>query len=79
VTSAPFSLADLAVGESARIVDLAGEDSLVQRLLEMGLTEGEDVAIVRLAPLGDPIELTIRGYHLSLRKKEAAMVFVERL
>lgn len=65
-------------GDSGRIVELAGDDSLVQRLLEMGLTEGEDVEVVRFAPLGDPIEVRVRGYHLSLRRSEAAAVAVEK-
>lgn len=74
----PVRLADLRPGDSGRVVELAGEASLVQRLLEMGLTEGEDVEVVRFAPLGDPIEVRVRGYHLSLRRSEAAAIAVEK-
>jgi len=74
----PARLADLRPGDSGRVVELAGDASLVQRLLEMGLTEGEDVEFVRFAPLGDPIEVRVRGYHLSLRRSEAAAIAVEK-
>lgn len=72
------SLADLRPGESGRILEISGNAALVQRLLEMGLTDGEDVEVVRFAPLGDPVEVRIRGYHLSLRRSEAAAVAIER-
>ncbi len=75
----PARLVDLRPGERALIRDLAGEVPLVQRLLEMGLTEDEEVEVVRFAPLGDPVEIQIRGYFLSLRKQEAAAILVEKI
>jgi Fe2+ transport system protein FeoA len=72
-------LSELTVGQRGRVrgFDLPPEQR--QRLLEMGLTVGVEFQIVRFAPLGDPIELKVRGYHLSLRKAEAGGVRVERL
>lgn len=68
------TLADLAVGRSGRVLQVKGVDDISLRLLEMGLTPGVEVAIVGAAPLGDPIELELRGYQLSVRKSEAARV-----
>ncbi len=66
-------------GEKARILDVSGEDAIAIRLMEMGLTDGEEVEHLGRAPLGDPIELLIRGYRLSLRSTEAQRVIVERI
>ena len=71
------SLDQLRVGQRGRVVALAGGDALVQRLLEMGLFEGEEVEVVGFAPLGDPMEVRLRDYRLSLRRSEAARVQVE--
>ena len=71
------TLKELGVGKSGRIVRLHGEGAIRRRLLDMGLTKGAEVRVIRLAPLGDPIEVTVRGYELSLRKTDAAMVEVE--
>jgi ferrous iron transport protein A len=71
------TLADLQVGQSARVGQVEGSDTLTLRLLEMGLTPGCDVRLVGKAPLGDPLEFQVRGYRLSLRKAEAARVTVE--
>lgn len=65
-------LADLPVGRSATIESLAGDPGVVQRLLEMGLTPGTGVTVVRFAPLGDPMEILVRGYNLSIRRADAA-------
>lgn len=73
------NLSQLRKGQRAIIRDLDGEAELVQRLLELGLTDGEEVEVLRFAPLGDPIEIRIRGYHLSLRRHEAESVLVENL
>ncbi len=73
------SLSDLDPGESARIDRLNGSADVRMRLLEMGLTRGTTVRLVRVAPLGDPIELAVRGYRLSVRKSEAAAVLVENI
>lgn len=66
-------------GESVRVVKVAGEGALRQRILDMGLTKGAVVSIRKVAPLGDPLELTVRGYELSLRKREAACIVVENV
>lgn len=71
-------LIELKPGDRAVILDLEGEGSLVQRLLEMGLTDGEEIELLRFAPLGDPMEVRIRGYNLSLRRSEAHAVLVEK-
>ena len=70
-------LSSLGIGGRGVILDLDGEASLVQRLMEMGLTDGEEVEVVRFAPLGDPMEIRVRGYYLSLRRREADAVSVE--
>ena len=70
------SLAALKIGGSGRVVQVNGHDSISLRLLEMGLTPGVDVTVVGAAPLGDPIELEVRGYRLSVRKSEADRVEV---
>jgi ferrous iron transport protein A len=63
-------------GQRVRIASVAGTDALVQRLLEMGLLEGEEVEIVGYAPLGDPVEIRLGDYRLSLRRSEAARIEV---
>lgn len=70
------SLDQIAVGSSARVAGVRGGDDTALRLLEMGLTPGIDVRIVGTAPLGDPLELEVRGYRLSIRRTEAARVAV---
>ena len=70
------SLDQLRVGQRAAIRALRGDDSLVQRLLEMGLLEGEEVEVIGFAPFGDPMEIRLRDYRLSLRRSEAARVVV---
>jgi ferrous iron transport protein A len=71
------SLDRLAMGGHARVADVAGDDDVALRLLEMGLTPGTAVRLVGRAPLGDPLEFEVRGYRLSLRRAEAARVAVE--
>jgi Fe2+ transport system protein FeoA len=70
------SLDQMRVGQRARIDTVRGDDALVQRLLEMGLLEGEEVEVVGFAPLGDPMEIRLGDYRLSLRRQEAARVTV---
>lgn len=72
-----ITLADLAVGQRGRVACVDGADSLAMRLLEMGLTPGAELKLIGVAPLGDPIEIELRGYRLSLRKSEAKRVSVE--
>jgi ferrous iron transport protein A len=77
VTDAPVAtLATAPRGASVRIVGVEGPASVVQRLLEMGLTEGAVVGVVKAAPLGDPLEVRVRGYRLSVRKDDARLVRV---
>lgn len=71
------SLAELPVGCSGRVVQVEGVDETSIRLLEMGVTPGVEFRIIGVAPLGDPLELEIRGYRLSLRKSEARRVRVD--
>jgi Fe2+ transport system protein FeoA len=73
------TLDQLAVGQRGEVESLRGEDALLQRLLEMGLLEGEEVEVTNVAPLGDPIEIRLRDYRLSLRRREAARVLVKLL
>lgn len=71
------SLETLAVGDSARVIDVSGDDAVAIRLLEMGLTPGVMVRVLGRAPFGDPLELSVRGYRLSIRRAEAARVTIE--
>jgi ferrous iron transport protein A len=71
------TLAELSIGQQSRVVRVAGGDEISARLLEMGLTPGCRVQVLGAAPLGDPIELSIRGYRLSVRRTEAARIEVE--
>jgi len=73
------SLDQLRPGQRARIDSLDGVDALTQRLMEMGLLEGQELEVVRLAPLGEPIEIRLGDYCLSLRRREAARVRVTPL
>ena len=70
-------LTELEPGEKGRIVKIGGKGSIHRRLLDMGLVSGSEVEMERVAPLGDPIEIKIKGYNLSLRKEEAASIQIE--
>ena len=70
------SLDQLQVGQKALIEAVRGSDTIMQRLLEMGLLEGEPIQVINIAPLGDPIEIRLRDYRLSLRRSEAARITV---
>ena len=70
------TLRDVAVGESTKVVKLHGEGAVKRRIMDMGITKGVEVSVRRVAPLGDPIEVTVRGYELSLRKEDAQMIEV---
>ena len=78
VTGRETTLDTLAVGEDAEVAVVQGPGGIAVRLLEMGFVAGTRVRLVKVAPLGDPLELRIRGYHLSLRRAEAAHVRVRR-
>ena len=73
------TLKDVPVGQSARIVKLHGAGAVKRRIMDMGLTRGTEVTVRKLAPLGDPLELTVRGYELSLRKADSQMILVETI
>ncbi len=65
------------VGDTARVVKLHGEGAVKRRIMDMGITRGVDVQVRKVAPLGDPIEVTVRGYELSIRKADAEMIEIE--
>ncbi|MBR4282469.1 MAG: FeoA domain-containing protein [Clostridia bacterium] len=71
------TLKDIKIGKKVKVVKLHGEGAVKRRIMDMGLTKGVEVYIRKVAPLGDPIELNLRGYELSLRKEDAEMVEVE--
>lgn len=76
---APTQLSNLKTGGRARVIDVGGDSALQQRLLEFGLLPGVEVRLVRVAPMGDPLEIEVLGYNLSLRRNEAAHVSIEVL
>ena len=71
------TLRDAKIGETVKVVKLHGEGAVKRRIMDMGLTKGVEVYIRKVAPLGDPIEVTVRGYELSLRQVDAGMIEVE--
>ena len=73
------TLKELKPGEKGRIEKLSGTGAITRRIADMGVTKGSLVEVIRVAPLGDPIDVKIKGYHLSLRKEEAAGILVSRL
>lgn len=70
------TLRDVAIGESATVRRLTGEGAVKRHIMDMGITKGTEVFVRKVAPLGDPIEVTVRGYELSLRKSEAESILV---
>ncbi len=71
------TLRDVNIGETVKVVKLHGEGAVKRRIMDMGITRGTDVYVRKVAPLGDPIEVTVRSYELSLRKADAEMIEVE--
>lgn len=71
------TLRDVKIGAHAKVVKVHGEGALRRRIMDMGLTKGVDVYVCKVAPLGDPIEITVRGYELSLRRADAEMIEIE--
>lgn len=71
-----MTLSEVKPGQTVKVVRLNGEGAVKRRIMDMGLTNGTEVAVRKIAPLGDPIELTVRGYELSIRKDEAAAIEV---
>lgn len=73
------TLKEAKVGDTVRVVKLHGGGAVKRRIMDMGMTKGVEVQIRRVAPLGDPIEVTVRGYELSIRKADAEMIEVESI
>ena len=73
-----MTLRDVAVGGTAKVVKISGEGAVKRRIMDMGITKGVEVYVRKIAPLGDPVEITVRGYELSVRKADAEMIMVEQ-
>ena len=71
------TLKDIKVGGTAKVVKLHGEGAIKRRIMDMGITKGVEVYVRKVAPLGDPLEIMVRGYELSLRKADAEMIEIE--
>ena len=71
------TLKQIKIGKSAKVVKVHGEGALKRRIMDMGITKGVEVMVRKVAPLGDPIEINVRGYELSIRKHDAEMIEVE--
>ena len=71
------TLRNVKIGETVKVVRLHGEGAVKRRIMDMGLTRGVEVFVRKVAPLGDPIEVTVRGYELSIRKADAEMIEIE--
>ena len=71
------TLKQVKIGSTVRVVKLHGEGAVKRRIMDMGITKGAEIFVRKVAPLGDPIEVTVRGYELSLRKADADMIEVE--
>ena len=71
------TLKEVTIGSSAKVLKLHGEGAVKRRIMDMGITKGVEVYVRKVAPLGEPIEVTVRGYELSIRKDDAAMIEVE--
>ncbi len=73
-----MTLRDVKVGETVKVVKLYGEGAVKRRIMDMGITKGVEIYIRKVAPLGDPVEVTVRGYELSIRKADAEMIEISR-
>ena len=71
------TLKEIPCGESVKVTKLTGEGAVKRRIMDMGITKGIDIFVRKTAPLGDPVEVAVRGYELSLRKADAEMILVE--
>lgn len=71
------TLKEAQVGETVKVVKLNGSGAIKRRIMDMGITKGVEIYVMKVAPLGDPMEVTVRGYELSLRKMDAEMIEVE--
>ncbi|NLZ36306.1 MAG: ferrous iron transport protein A [Clostridiales bacterium] len=73
-----MTLREVPVGETVKVTKVTGDGSLKRRLMDMGITKGATIFVRKVAPLGDPVEITVRGYELTVRREDAQMVEVER-
>lgn len=71
------TLREVPVGQTVKVVKLTGEGPVKRRIMDMGITKGVDIYVRKVAPLGDPVEITVRGYELSVRRADAEMIVVE--
>ena len=71
------TLKGVKIGETVRVVKLHGEGAIKRRIMDMGITKGVEIHVRKVAPLGDPVEITVRGYELSIRRADAEMIEVE--
>jgi len=71
------TLKDIRCGQTVRVSKIVGAGAVKRRIMDMGITRGIEIYVRRVAPLGDPVEITVRGYELSLRKDDAQLIFVE--
>ena len=71
------TLREAKIGETVKVVKLHGEGAIKRRIMDMGITKGTEVYVRKVAPLGDPVEVTVRGYELSLRKSDAEMIEIQ--
>ena len=71
------TLKEVACGQTVKVTKISGEGPVKRRIMDMGITKGVDIYVRKVAPLGDPVEVTVRGYELSLRKADAEMIEVE--
>ena len=71
------TLKDVRIGETVRVTKVGGEGALKRRIMDMGITKGVSIKVMKVAPLGDPIEITVRGYELTLRKADCEKIEVE--
>ncbi|MBQ8545547.1 MAG: ferrous iron transport protein A [Clostridia bacterium] len=74
-----MTLKDAKVGETVKVLKVIGEGPIKRRIMDLGITKGVEIYVRKVAPLGDPFELTVRGYELSLRKEDAKMIATERV
>ncbi len=72
-----MTLRDVRIGNTAKVIKITGEGPLKRRIMDMGITKGVEITVRKVAPLGDPLEVRVRGYELSLRKADAEMIEVE--
>lgn len=71
------TLKEIGIGQTAKVVKLHGEGAVKRRIMDMGITKGTEIYVRKVAPLGDPIEITVRGYELSIRKADAETIEIE--